>query len=65
MKTLGKLKLNQFSKEELDQRKMNALKGGCVCSIGCSGCACSYGDSTLSTLDYAISHMSGGDAYTY
>lgn len=31
MKTLGKIKLNQFSKDELEQRKMNALKGGCGC----------------------------------
>jgi len=40
MKTLGKLKLNQFSKEELDQRKMNALKGGCDCLQGCHKCGC-------------------------
>ena len=43
MKTLGKIKLNQFSKDELDQRTMNVLKGGvapggeavasCSCSI--------------------------------
>jgi natural product precursor len=39
MKTLGKLKLNQFSKAELDQRALNALKGGCQCSAGCgAGC---------------------------
>ena len=31
MKTLGKIKLNQFSKEELEKRKLNALKGGCYC----------------------------------
>ena len=38
MKTIkGKLKLNEFSKNELDQRKLNALKGGkCVCDSGCS-----------------------------
>ena len=40
MKTLGKIKLNQFSKEELDQRKLNALRGGDTCSCSCS-CACS------------------------
>ena len=38
MKTLGKMKLNQFSKNELDQRKLNALKGGCACTYGCSNC---------------------------
>ncbi len=35
MKSLGKLKLNQLSKNELDQRKMNALKGGCGCEDYC------------------------------
>lgn len=34
MKKLSKIKLNQFSTEELDRRKMNTLKGGC----GCTGC---------------------------
>lgn len=40
MKKLKKIKLNQFSQDELDQRKMNALKGGCNCTIGnkCSSC---------------------------
>lgn len=37
MKKLGKIKLNQFSKDELDRRKLNALKGGCGC-IGRCGC---------------------------
>mgnify|MGYP005914259961 CR=1 FL=1 len=37
MKKLSKIKLNQFSKDELDQRKLNALKGGCVCRP----CTCS------------------------
>ncbi|RHJ85305.1 TIGR04149 family rSAM-modified RiPP [Parabacteroides sp. AM08-6] len=36
MKKLGKIKLNQFSKDELERRKMNALKGGCGCRAGCS-----------------------------
>ena len=38
MRTLSKLKLNQFSKDELDQRRLNALKGGCACTYGCSNC---------------------------
>ena len=29
MKKVGKIKLNQFGQEELDRRKLNALKGGC------------------------------------
>lgn len=40
MKKLGKIKLNQFSKDELERRKMNALKGGCgscSCACGCEG----------------------------
>ena len=39
MKKLGKIKLNEFSKSELDQRKLNALKGGCICAKQC-GCLC-------------------------
>lgn len=38
MKKVGKIKLNQFGQEELDRRKLNALKGGCGCtSGGCGG----------------------------
>lgn len=37
MKTLGKLKLNEFRKAELEKRELNALKGGC------SGCKCACG----------------------
>ncbi|MDR1583952.1 MAG: TIGR04149 family rSAM-modified RiPP [Prevotellaceae bacterium] len=36
-RTLGKLKLNQFRKVELEKREMNALKGGCSCKCGCVG----------------------------
>lgn len=36
MKTLGKLKLNQLSKAELEQREMNALRGGCKCPCPCA-----------------------------
>ena len=43
MKKIGKIKLNQFSKEELDRRKLNALKGGCDCRDWCS-CSCSSTD---------------------
>lgn len=35
-KTLGKLKLNQLSKNELEKRAMKVLKGGCGCMDGCS-----------------------------
>jgi len=36
-KKISKLKLNQLSKVELEERKMNSLKGrgGCVCYCWC------------------------------
>ena len=37
MKELGKLKLHQLKKAELERREMNALKGGCGCTTAC-GC---------------------------
>ena len=41
MKKLNKIKLNQFSSAELDQRKLNDLKGGCsYCYASCGGCSC-------------------------
>jgi len=54
MKTLSKLKLNQFSKDELDQRKMNALLGGGYGGEDCGECVCvCYGDS-YPTGDYPV-----------
>jgi len=43
MKILGKLKLNQLSKAELEKREMNILVGGyaCICPCACVGCICS------------------------
>lgn len=35
-KTLGKLKLNQLSKNELDKRAMKVIKGGCGCQAACN-----------------------------
>lgn len=37
MKVLGKIKLNEFRKVELEKRQMNALKGSCSCKCGCAG----------------------------
>lgn len=37
MKTLGKLKLNEFRKAELEKRELNTLKGGCSCKCACAG----------------------------
>lgn len=36
MKTLSRLKLNQLNAEELEQRQMNALRGGYKCGCGCN-----------------------------
>lgn len=38
MKDLGKLKLKQLKKTELERRELNALRGGCNCGTAC-GCA--------------------------
>lgn len=37
MKMLGKLKLNEFRKAELEKRELNAVKGGCMCKCACAG----------------------------
>lgn len=42
MKTLGKLKLNQFRKDELEKREMHALRGGCSCRCACAGASEEY-----------------------
>jgi len=52
MKVLKNIKLNQFSKAELENREMNALKGGadcyaCVC--GCSGSGHAYSATPVET----------------
>lgn len=35
MREIGKIKLNRLNKAELEQREMNALKGGCSCPCPC------------------------------
>ena len=45
MKNLGKLKLNQLNKAEIEKREMNALRGGCGCACAYAGPQCSSGDS--------------------
>lgn len=49
MKTLKNIKLNQFSKAELENREMNALRGG-----DCSGCACVCVGDGAPTADYPL-----------
>jgi len=55
MKTLEKIKLNQFNKAELERRAMNVLLGGCgVCATCACTCSPSYGP-------YADPTDNGGD----
>lgn len=35
MKKVGRLKLNDLSKPDLEKRKMNSLVGGSCCECGC------------------------------
>jgi natural product precursor len=58
MKTLSKLKLNQFSKDELNQRALNALLGGYDDGDSCGLCVCicygnSYPTSSYPVADHA------------
>ena len=50
MKTLKKMKLNQLSKDELEKRAMNAVKGGTYCQ--CKGCGCGSDDSWEDGWEY-------------
>lgn len=36
MKNLGKLKLNELSKMEMEKREMSNLRGGLTCGCGCA-----------------------------
>ena len=58
MKKVGKIKLNQFGQEELDRRKLNALKGGCGSTSGSCG---SCGGSS----DWSYYSNDGNKAYHY
>lgn len=44
MKKIERLKLNHLSKNALDDRQQNALKGGAECRCSCSMCNCSSWD---------------------
>lgn len=61
MKKLEKLRLNQLSKDALDERALAALKGGCNCS--CSGCSCSGWDG-MGTMPPGQSSSDMGTGYT-
>lgn len=43
MRKINKIKLNQLSRDELDRRMLNALKGGCDCTYGGTSCGPCWG----------------------
>jgi natural product precursor len=58
MKNLGKLKLNQLSKVDLEKREMNFLKGGGCCACACAG---SYPETTNEATNDSFGYgQSGG-----
>lgn len=65
MVTLKKIKLNQLSTAELDQRKLNMLRGGSSCA--CIGCYCAGTNSGVYTADgpqqVDAVHSSDGGSY--
>ncbi len=63
MKKLGKIKLNQFSKDELDRRKMNVLKGGCDCTNSRVNCSC-FGNYTF-VFEYVDASLALRDSAAY
>lgn len=48
MKRIERIKLNQLSMAELEQRRMNALRGGSS-SCACKGCYCVGTNSGVNT----------------
>ena len=69
MREIKKIKLNQFSKNELDQRKLNALRGGCDCvyigTCGCSCCQCGEEDDETLGLNLYNDTRTEGTEYVY
>lgn len=63
MKKIGRIKLNQLSIAELDQRRLNMLKGGCAC-IGCYCAGNNSGVNTASGPQQSNAvHSSSGGSY--
>jgi natural product precursor len=64
MKKLGKLKLTQLNKVELEKRQMNSLRGGTDDDNSCI-CNCSSDDANVYTLSansgYGYQYSYGGD----
>lgn len=55
MKTIGRLKLNQLTNAELNDREMKLIKGGVNCSCGCHY----YGQGGSSTADNSAANYDG------
>jgi natural product precursor len=53
MKSIGKLKLNQLSRTELERRELNDLRGGNRCCL----CGC---DGSSTTADNYSANIDGG-----
>ena len=68
-RTFEKIKLNQFSVAELEQRKLNALKGGCQCATMCNeicGMLCGTSNGTSSDVSsHAFKLAMATDTYVY
>lgn len=68
MKKLGKLKLNQIEKSEMENREMNNLKGGGdSCSCGChyaSTGGSSYADNRKANWTGGQTSYGGGETVT-
>ena len=47
MKRIGKIQLSQLSKNEMERRKINALRGGASDTICVSRCGCLYSGDKL------------------
>ena len=58
MKKLGKIKLNQLSKAEMEKRELSKLMGGENCECGCAGPSSTYWNSTTND-DYGYSDSYG------
>ncbi|GEM_PF-6151823 len=56
MKKIGKLKLNRLSKNALDERQQNALKGG-VAGCICVGCVCPGDVAVMESIDRYTSEI--------
>lgn len=65
MKLLDRLKINQLNVEELEQKQMNALKGGYNCGCGCNyvgNGGSSMGSNYGANVSYSYSQSGGGNS---